>query len=125
MSLKPIYTKNAPEALGPYSQAMIVNDLIFTSGQLPINPASGELVDDIEAGTKQSLENIKAILETAGSSMDKIVKVNIFITDMNDFPKINKVYEKYFTEHKPARSCVEVSRLPKDGKIEIEAIALL
>jgi len=119
-----IETKKAPAAVGPYSQAIEVGNLIFTSGQLPIIPQTGDLIsDNIEKATQRSLENIKEILEAAGSSLDKVVKVNIFISDMSNFSKVNEVYAKYFTKNKPARSCVEVSKLPKDGIIEIEAIA--
>lgn len=122
--MKVIQTQKAPAAVGPYSQAIEVNGLIFTSGQLPIIPESGELInDDIKKATARSLENIKEILQEAGSSLDKVVKVNIFLKDMNDFSSVNEVYSKYFTTNKPARSCVEVSKLPKDGKIEIEAVA--
>lgn len=122
--MKVIQTQKAPAAVGPYSQAIEVNGLIFTSGQLPIIPESGELIyDDIKKATARSLENIKEILQVAGSSLDKVVKVNIFLKDMNDFSSVNEVYSKYFTTNKPARSCVEVSKLPKDGIIEIEAVA--
>ncbi|MEQ2628921.1 RidA family protein [Peptoniphilus lacrimalis] len=122
--MKVIQTQKAPAAVGPYSQAIEVNGLIFTSGQLPIIPESGELInDDIKKATARSLENIKEILQEAGSSLDKVVKVNIFLKDMNDFSSVNEVYSKYFTTNKPARSCVEVSKLPKDGIIEIEAVA--
>lgn len=122
--MKVIQTQKAPAAVGPYSQAIEVNGLIFTSGQLPIIPKSGELInDDIKKATARSLENIKEILQEAGSSLDKVVKVNIFLKDMNDFSSVNEVYSKYFTTNKPARSCVEVSKLPKDGIIEIEAVA--
>lgn len=122
--MKVIQTQKAPAAVGPYSQAIEVNGLIFTSGQLPIIPESGELInDDIKKATARSLENIKEILQVAGSSLDKVVKVNIFLKNMNDFSSVNEVYSKYFTTNKPARSCVEVSKLPKDGIIEIEAVA--
>lgn len=122
--MKVIQTQKAPAAVGPYSQAIEVNGLIFTSGQLPIIPESGELInDDIKKATARSLENIKEILQEAGSSLDKVVKVNIFLKDMNDFLSVNQVYSEYFTTNKPARSCVEVSKLPKDGIIEIEAVA--
>ena len=122
--MKVIQTQKAPAAVGTYSQAIEVNGLIFTSGQLPIIPESGELInDDIKKATARSLENIKEILQEAGSSLDKVVKVNIFLKDMNDFSSVNEVYSKYFTTNKPARSCVEVSKLPKDGIIEIEAVA--
>lgn len=118
-----IKTKNAPSAIGPYSQAIKVGNLIITSGQIPFT-AEGKLVsDDIKDQTRQSLTNIKKILEEAGLSMDKIVKCTLFIQDMNEMAAINEVYQEFFTEPYPARSAVEVARLPKDVKIEIEAIA--
>ena len=120
-----ISTTNAPAAIGPYSQGIKIGDMVFTSGQLPVNPATGEAVTEIKAATKQSLENVKAVLEQAGSSLDKVVKVVVFIKDMNDFAQVNEVYGQYFTENAPARSCVEVARLPKDCVVEIEAIASL
>lgn len=120
-----ISTTNAPAAIGPYSQGIKIGDMVFTSGQIPVNPATGEVVTEIKAATKQSLENVKAVLEQAGSSLDKVVKVVVFIKDMNDFAQVNEVYAQYFTENAPARSCVEVARLPKDCVIEIEAIASL
>ena len=123
--VKTLHTDKAPGAVGPYSQATEVNGFIFTSGQLPLVPETGELIsDDIKKATARSLDNIKAILEEAGSSMDKVVKVNIFLDDVNDFAAVNEVYAEYFTEHKPARSCVEVANLPKKALIEIEAIAV-
>ncbi|MGG7058314.1 RidA family protein [Clostridium nigeriense] len=120
-----ISTPNAPAAIGPYSQGIKIGDMVFTSGQIPVNPVTGEIAIEIKAATKQSLENVKAILEEAGTSLDKVVKVVVFIKDMNDFAKVNEVYGQYFTENTPARSCVEVARLPKDCLIEIEAIATL
>ncbi|MET3616647.1 2-iminobutanoate/2-iminopropanoate deaminase [Peptoniphilus olsenii] len=119
-----LHTDKAPAAVGPYSQAIEVNGLIFTSGQIPLVPETGELVtESIEKATERSLENVKAILENAGSSLEKAVKVNIFLADINDFGKVNEIYGKYFSDHKPARSCVEVANLPKGALIEIEAIA--
>lgn len=118
-----ISTAKAPAAIGPYSQGVKIGDLIFTSGQLPVNSETGEMPSDIKEATKQSLENVKAILEEAGSSLDKVIKVVVFIKDMNDFAKVNEVYGTYFTENPPARSCIEVARLPKDASIEIEAVA--
>lgn len=121
---KILHTDKAPAAVGPYSQGVESNGLIFTSGQLPLIPETGELVsDDIKKATKQSLENVKAILESAGSSLEKVVKVNIFLADINDFGAVNEVYAEFFKDHKPARSCVQVAKLPKDGLLEIEAIA--
>ncbi|AFM00332.1 MULTISPECIES: RidA family protein [Desulfitobacterium] len=125
MSLKILNTEKAPGAIGPYSQGTQAGNLVFTSGQLPLNPATGELESDIRTATKQSLENIKNILESAGSSMDKIVKTLIFLRDMNDFAAMNEVYGSYFPSNPPARSAVQVARLPKDAIIEIEAIALV
>lgn len=121
--MESINTKKAPAAVGPYVQGMVHDGLIFTSGQLPINPENGELVMDIEAAAKQSLTNVLEIVKEAGGKLENIIKVNIYVKDMNDFGKVNKVYEEFFGCHKPARSCVEVARLPKDGVIEIEAIA--
>ncbi|HWQ40571.1 MAG TPA: RidA family protein [Desulfosporosinus sp.] len=119
-----VSTSNAPAAIGPYSQGVKIGNLIFTSGQLPINLQSGELVADIEGATKQSLDNVKAILESAGSTMDKIIKTVVFLRDMNDFTAMNAVYATYFPGNPPARSAVQVARLPKDAIIEIEAIAV-
>ena len=124
MSIKLTHTDKAPAAIGPYSQAAIVGNIIFTSGQIPLVPETGELIkDDIKKATRQSLENVKTILETSGSSLNQIAKVNIFISDMENFAAVNEIYSEYFNEHKPARSCVEVARLPKDSLVEIEAIA--
>ncbi|ERI94764.1 putative endoribonuclease L-PSP [Clostridiales bacterium oral taxon 876 str. F0540] len=125
MDKKIVSTKNAPGAIGPYSQAVKAGNFVYTSGQLPVNPATGELISDIKEATAQSLENVKAILEEAGTSLEKVVKTLVFISDMNDFAAMNEVYAKYFTENAPARSCVEVARLPKDAKVEIEVIALI
>ena len=123
MMKKEISTKNAPAAIGPYSQAIEVNGMLYTSGMIPINPATGELVTgSVEAQAEQALTNLKSLIEASGSSMDKVVKTVVFIKDMNDFAKINGIYEKYFTAPFPARSCVEVARLPKDVAIEVEAI---
>jgi 2-iminobutanoate/2-iminopropanoate deaminase len=124
MNLNLISTEKAPAAIGPYSQGVKADNIIFTSGQLPINPTTGELITDITEATRQSLENVKAILAEAGATLEDVVKVTIFIANMNDFGKVNEVYAEYFSNHKPARSCVEVARLPKDGVIEIEAIAI-
>ena len=124
MTKEVINTNNAPEAIGPYSQVVIVGDFVYTSGQIPLNPATGELVTDIKLATKQSMENIKAILEEAGTSLNNVVKTSIFLKDLNDFEAVNEVYGTYFIENKPARSCVQVAKLPKDPVIEIEAIAV-
>lgn len=120
--MKVIATTNAPAAIGPYSQGYITGGLIYTSGQIPIDPATGELKVSIEEQAEQSCKNVIAILEAAGSSADKVVKTVCYISDMNQFGTFNAVYERYFTS-RPARSCVEVARLPKDVFCEIEAIA--
>jgi 2-iminobutanoate/2-iminopropanoate deaminase len=119
-----ISTKNAPGAIGPYSQATSIANFIYTSGQIPINPSTGNIPSDVKSQTEQVLENVKAVLEAAGTDLDHVVKTLIFIKDMNDFATINEVYNKFFTKDFPARSCVEVARLPKDVLIEIEAIAV-
>jgi len=125
MALQTIATEKAPAALGPYSQGIVAGNMIFVSGQLPINPVEGKITaQSIEDMTRQSLENGKAILEHAGASLKDVAKVTIFIKDMNDFAQINGVYAEYFSEHKPARSTVEVARLPLDARIEIEMIAV-
>lgn len=125
MNKEVIFTEKAPKAIGPYSQAQKVGDLLFTSGQIPLNPSTGELVTEIKAATKQSLENIKAILEAAGTSLENVVNTVVYIKNMNDFGDVNEVYGEYFKENAPARSCVEVARLPKDALVEIEAIAIM
>lgn len=125
MNKEVIFTEKAPKAIGPYSQAQKVGDLLFTSGQIPLNPSTGELVTEIKAATKQSLENVKAILEAAGTSLENVVKTVVYIKDMNDFGEVNEVYGEYFKENAPSRSCVEVARLPKDALVEIEAIAII
>ena len=122
---KQISTVNAPEALGPYSQALIVNGILYVSGQIPINPATGEISSDISEQTRQSMENIKAILTEAGVDFSKIIRCGIFIKNMDDFSKINEVYSAYFTQPYPVRVTVEVARLPKDVMIEIDAIATI
>ena len=125
MSKKTIYTKNAPAAVGPYSQAIEVNGTLYVSGQIPFVPETMTCVsDDVQEQTKQSLENLKAILKEAGYTLNDVVKAGVYIKDMNDFPLINDIYSLYFTDHKPARACVEVARLPKDVKVEIDAIAV-
>ena len=122
---KQIHTDNAPKAIGPYSQAIVANGMIYISGQLPVNPVTGEVSQDVKEQTKQSMENIKAILETAGSDFSKVVRCGIFIKNMNDFAQINEVYGAYFSEPFPARATVEVARLPKDVLVEIDAIAII
>ena len=120
--MKVIDTKNAPGAIGPYSQGFITNGLVFTSGQIPENPAHGEVPEGITAQTEQSCKNVAAILEAAGSGMDKVVKTTCFLADIADFAAFNEVYAKYFTS-KPARSCFAVRDLPKGVLCEIECIA--
>jgi len=119
-----IINEKAPAAIGPYSPALKIGNLVFVSGQLPIDPVIGEIVKgEIEAQARRSLENLKAVLEPYSISVENVVKTTIFLKDMNNFSRINKIYGEYFTGQFPARSCVEVSRLPKDAEIEIEAIA--
>jgi len=126
MALEILSTEKAPAAVGPYSQGVKGGNTIYVSGQLPINPATGELVTgDIQKATRQSLDNVKAILESVGATLENVVKVSVFVADINDFGKINEVYAEYFSNHKPARSLVQVAALPKGGDIEIEAIAVL
>lgn len=120
-----VATTNAPAAIGPYSQGIIVNGMFYSSGQIPLT-ATGELVEgDIVAQTHQVFTNLKAVLEAAGSSLDNVVKTTVFMKDMNDFVAMNEVYASHFGEHKPARSAVEVARLPKDVKVEIEVLAVV
>ena len=120
-----ISTPKAPAAIGPYSQAVCVGDMIYTSGMIPIIPETGELeTGDIKAQAKQAIGNLIALVEEAGSDADHVIKTTVFIKDMNDFAAVNEVYSTFFEKDCPARSCVEVARLPKDVKIEIECIAL-
>ncbi|MCM8901562.1 RidA family protein [Caldicoprobacter algeriensis] len=122
---KAVHTDKAPAAIGPYSQAIDTGALIYTSGQIPIDPSTGQVVSGgIKEQTAQVLENLKNVLEAAGSSMEKVIKTTVFMKDLSDFSAMNEVYAKYFSEPYPARSCVEVNRLPKDVLIEIEAVAL-
>ncbi|MBX9572799.1 MAG: RidA family protein [Candidatus Obscuribacterales bacterium] len=124
-TLQVISTDKAPQAVGPYSQAISANGFIFVSGQIAIDPANGQIVDGNTADqTRQVLKNLKAVLESSNSSMDKVVKATVFIKDMNQFQAMNEVYAEFFANNKPARACVEVSRLPKDVLVEIDAIAL-
>lgn len=121
--MRSIHTLDAPQAIGPYSQAIEFGEFIFTSGQIPLLP-SGELVEaNIEKQTHQVLQNLQSILQAANSNLDCVIKVSMFIKDLNQFEEINRVYNQYFINHKPARTCVEISRLPKDVLIEIEVIA--
>jgi len=119
-----IASNGAPAAIGPYSQAIRIGELVFCSGQVPIDPATGELVDgDIGAQTRRALDNLQAVLEAAGSSLTRAVKCQVYLADMNDFAAMNEVYATAFTEPPPARACVEVSRLPKDARVEIDVVA--
>ena len=121
--MKQISTNNAPAAIGPYSQAVVSGNLVYCSGQIPINPQTGEIPQGVQQQAHQALTNVKNLLSAAGTSIEKVIKTSVFIKDMNDFTAINEIYAQYFTEPFPARSCVEVARLPKDVLIEIEVIA--
>jgi len=118
-----ISTDKAPAAIGPYSQAIEVNGVVYTSGVIPVVPSTGEIPEGVEAQAKQALSNLSNLLQAAGSSMNDVIKTTVFIKEMNDFGKINEVYASYFEGAFPARSCVEVARLPKDVLLEIEAVA--
>ena len=121
-----ISTQNAPAAIGPYSQAVRAGDLLFVSGQIPVDPATGEVVEaTIQAQAKRSLENVKAVLEAAGGCLDNVVKTTVFLKNMDDFVEMNRVYQSFFQADCPARSAVQVAKLPKDVLVEIEAIAAL
>ncbi|WHX79161.1 RidA family protein [Priestia flexa] len=120
-----VQTKQAPQAIGPYSQGIVVNNLFYSSGQIPLRP-DGTLVEGgIKTQTEQVFQNLKAVLEEAGASLNTVVKATVFIKDMDNFADLNEVYAQYFGDHKPARSCVEVARLPKDVLVEIEVVALV
>lgn len=120
---KAISTDKAPAAIGPYSQAIEVNGMVYTSGVIPVNPETGEIPEGVEAQATQVFVNLVNLLQASGTSMENVVKTTVFIKDMNDFAKINEVYANYFTGVFPARSCVEVARLPKDVLLEVESIA--
>ncbi|RBP00999.1 RidA family protein [Rossellomorea aquimaris] len=123
--MRVVSTKQAPAAIGPYSQGIVVNNLFYSSGQIPLT-AEGIMVEgDVAEQTHQVFRNLQAVLSEAGASLETVVKATVFIKDMNDFGTINEVYGEYFSNHKPARSCVEVARLPKDALVEIEVIALV
>lgn len=120
-----VYTPNAPAAIGPYSQAIVVNNTVYTSGQIPIDPITGKMIEGgIEIQAEQVMNNLKAVLEEAGSCLENVIKTTCFLKNMNDFVAFNEIYGQYFTE-KPARSCVEVAYLPKGALVEVEVIALL
>ena len=123
---KPVETPYAPAAIGPYSQGVRLGNVVMTSGQIPVNPADGTIAETIEAQTKQSLENVAAVLAAVGAGLKDVVKTTVFVANMSDFPKVNAIYATFFSEGTlPARSCVEVSKLPKGVQIEIEAIAVV
>ncbi|MCD8397448.1 MAG: RidA family protein [Lachnospiraceae bacterium] len=121
---KAISTDKAPAAIGPYSQAIETDGFVFTSGVIPVNPATGEIPEGVEAQAEQAFSNLAALLEASGTSVEQVIKTTVFIKEMNDFGKINEIYAKYFTGVFPARSCVEVARLPKDVLLEVEAVAV-
>ena len=121
--MKSVSTENAPAAIGPYSQAQISGGFVFASGQIPVNPETGEIAEGIEAQANQVFKNITELLKAAGTDISKTVKTTVFIKNMNDFGKINEIYAQYFSQPYPARSCVEVARLPKDVYLECEVIA--
>ena len=124
MNKENIQTENAPAAIGPYSQGIKYGNMTFVSGQIAIDPATGDLIEgDIKQQTRQVLTNVKAVLESAGSSLENVLKATVFITNMDDFPLINEAYAEFFQSAPPARACVEVARLPKDVLVEIEMIA--
>jgi 2-iminobutanoate/2-iminopropanoate deaminase len=125
MEKQVIHTDNAPKAIGPYSQAIRIGDLIYTAGQVALSPTTGELVGaDVETQTRQVLENLKGVLEAAGSSFDNVVKTTVFLASMGDFAKMNAIYSEYFTGKPPARSTVQVAALPKNALVEIECVAI-
>ena len=123
--MKQIKTDKAPAAIGPYSQAIVSGNTVYCSGQIPINPETGDIPEGVAAQAHQVFKNIKNLLEACGTSIDNVIKTSVFIKDMNDFAEINSIYSEYFTEPFPARSCVEVARLPKDVLLETEVIAEL
>lgn len=126
MDRKVIKTDRAPAAIGPYSQAVQAGELVFVSGQIPLDPESGEVVSgDVRSQTRQALNNLSAVLQAAGSSLEKVVKTTIFITNMDEFSLVNEVYGEFFENRPPARSCVQVCRLPRDVAVEVEAIAVI
>ena len=124
--IEPVSTDQGPKAIGPYSQAVKANGFVFLSGQIPLDPQTQQIVEgDIAAQTERVLENLKAIVEAAGSSIMRVVKTTVFLADMKDFAAMNDVYSRYFLAHPPARSTVEVARLPRDARVEIDVIALV
>jgi 2-iminobutanoate/2-iminopropanoate deaminase len=125
MVVKVVETKQAPAAIGPYSQGIIVNNMFYSSGQIPLTPEGVMLEGDVKEQTHQVFSNLKAVLAAAGASLETVVKATVFIKNMDEFALLNEVYGEYFSHHKPARSCVEVARLPKDALVEIEVVALI
>ena len=124
--METVSTENAPGAIGPYSQAVKTGNMVFCSGQTPIDPATSEFVsDDVAEQTEQVLKNLSAVLEAAGSDLNKVVKTTVFLADMNDFAAMNEIYAKFFNTNKPARATVQAARLPRDARVEIECIALI
>lgn len=125
-TMQTVHTDNAPAAIGPYSQAIVANGFVFTAGQVPFDPQTMQLVDgDIAAQTEQVMKNLSAILREAGADLGTVVKTTVFLKDMNDFAAMNEVYARHFGDHKPARSTVQVARLPRDASVEIEVVALV
>ena len=125
-TMQSVHTDNAPAAIGPYSQAVVANGFVFTAGQVPFDPRTMQLVEgDIGAQTEQVMKNLRAILQQAGADLSTVVKTTVFLKDMNDFAAMNEVYARHFGEHKPARSTVQVARLPRDASVEIECVAVL
>ncbi|GIN79211.1 2-iminobutanoate/2-iminopropanoate deaminase [Bacillus paralicheniformis] len=122
---KVVQTKEAPAAIGPYSQGIVVNNMFYSSGQIPLTPSGEMVTGDIIEQTHQVFRNLKAVLKEANASLETVVKATVFLADMNQFAEVNEVYGQYFDTHKPARSCVEVARLPKDALVEIEVVALV
>jgi 2-iminobutanoate/2-iminopropanoate deaminase len=121
-----IATAGAPKAIGPYSQAIVAHGLAFLSGQIPLDPSTGKLVEgDVSVQTERVLENLRAVLDACGSSLARVVKTTVFLQDMDDFPRMNEVYARYFAENPPARSTVQAARLPRDVKVEIDAVAVV
>ncbi len=121
-----IHTEDAPAAIGPYSQATVYGGIVYTAGQIPLDPASGQIIDgDVGMQTERVLENLKAVLNAAGASLDSVLKTTVFLRDMNEFPEMNGVYERYFGAHRPARSTIQVARLPRDCSVEIECVAAI
>jgi len=121
-----VSTDAAPKAIGPYSQAVVAGELVFVSGQIPLDPATGEMVtDSFEAQVKRALTNVGAVLQAAGSGLTRVVKVNVYLTDMGLFAAFNQIYAQYFGEHRPARAVVQVSALPRGAQVEVEAVAAL